>query len=267
MLAHAWRMTNQSERGTITIFRDLAADPFKAMLNLLGIIAGDVFEVSVLAWAQVLDFSKLAGYGWTVILGVGLVMAVTAGLAIFYLTRLTGAGEDQKAPGWRQSWAVQAILLGLAAILLGGIPFWITSLQITLHYPRDRFTMSMMLGAALLLAGLCELIDLKRWSKIPARVLILAIALGLAAGMHFQTGLDFRKEWIAKRDFFWQLTWRAPGLQTGTAVLTTEIPFPYDNDHSLLFPMNWTYDPIQAGELRSSTITSRSHLSRGLIFD
>ena len=261
----AWRMLSPSERGTITIFSDLAANPFKAIFNLLGIIIGDVFEVSVLAWAQVLDFSKLAGYGWTVILGVGVVIAITAGLVIFYLPRLNGAGEDTAAPGVRQSWAVQAILLGLIAILLGGIPFWMTTLQITLHYPRDRFTMSMMLGTALLFAGLCELITLKRWPKVPARVVVLGVALGLAAGMHFQIGLNFRKEWIAQKDFFWQLTWRAPGFQTGTAVLTTDIPFPYDNDHSLLFPLNWTYDPLPTGrELKYMYYNVESHLSRGL---
>jgi hypothetical protein len=44
--------------------------------------------------------------------------------------------------------------LGGLALLLGGIPFWMTDLPITLQYPWDRFTLPMMFGASILLVGL-----------------------------------------------------------------------------------------------------------------
>lgn len=46
-----------------------------------------------------------------------------------------------------------------------------------------------------------------------------------------------------QKAFFWQLAWRAPGLQPGTALLTSDLPFTYYSDNSLSAPLNWTYAP------------------------
>jgi hypothetical protein len=118
----------------------------------------------------------------------------------------------------------------------------------------------MMLGAALLLVGLFELIAPRRWVFIT----LVTLAAGLAAGSHYTTSLAYRKEWLAQRDFFWQLTWRAPGLKPGAVVMVTETPFPYDGDHSLTAPLNWIYAPDNSTRrLPYLYYNIESHLSRG----
>jgi hypothetical protein len=57
---------------------------------------------------------------------------------------------------------------------------------------------------------------------------------------------DYRQEWRAQKDFFWQLAWRAPGIRPGTTLLTSELPFTYSSDNSLTAPLSWTYAPVNS---------------------
>jgi len=44
--------------------------------------------------------------------------------------------------------------------------------------------------------------------------------------------------------FFWQLTWRAPGLKAGTALVSEDLPFvKYSSGNSLSAPLNLIYSP------------------------
>ena len=122
---------------------------------------------------------------------------------------------------------------------MAGWPFWITNLPIDLRFPWDRFTLSMMLGASLLFAGLLELVTRAQWQ----RAILLGLALALAAGMHFNIANEYRKAWNLQKTFFWQLTWRAPEIQPGTLLLTAQLPFTYYSDNSLSAPLNWVYAP------------------------
>jgi hypothetical protein len=108
-----------------------------------------------------------------------------------------------------------------------------TDLRLELFFPWDRFTLVFVIGVSLLLAGLIEMVRITRWQT----VVLVGLLVGLAAGLHFRSALVYRKEWLSVRDFFWQLTWRAPAIQPGTILLTTELPFHWTTSHAL----NWTY--------------------------
>ncbi len=176
------------------------------------------------------------------------------------------------------NFSLQTILIGLYALLIAGIPFWPTDLRIELFFPWDRFTLPMMFGASLLLVGLFEAVTVVgaglrlaptspvSTSRRPwLSILLVSIFAGLAAGMHYQNALAFRKDWLAQRDFFWQLAWRAPALQPGTIILTSEMPFPYDWDNSLTTTVNWTYAPdFDQDTLPYLLYNAESRLSRGL---
>jgi tetratricopeptide (TPR) repeat protein len=112
-------------------------------------------------------------------------------------------------------------------------------LHIELLFPYDRFTLITMLGASLLLAGLIGLITRRRWQS----ALLLALIVAFSTLLQFQQRLLYRQEWLSQRNFFWQLAWRAPSIQPGTMLMTSEIPFTYYTDNSLTAPLNWIYDP------------------------
>ncbi|MBN1149194.1 MAG: hypothetical protein JXA78_18180 [Anaerolineales bacterium] len=233
----AWRVSTPTPRGQITLLRDLSEGRAAAVFELAKTVGGDVLQVSALAWRKALDVSTLAGYEPVTILKYSLIVLGAAGLATLALALLSKAEPHDEGDARRRAW--QAMGLGLCALLLGGAPIWATNLQMELFFPWDRFTLPMMAGVSLLLAGLIGLLPGAR----RVGVVVVGIAVGLAAGWHFQVALTYRVEWLTQRDFFWQLAWRAPGIQPGTMLLTTEMPFLYDTDNSLSAPLNWIYAP------------------------
>lgn len=249
-----WRLfVHVSPRGQVQIAGRLADGPLQAVAQLARQIGEDVFQAGLLAWAQVFDFSKTIVFGGRQSLIYFGVILATLALALVYLLRLRfeapGPQTLQATPGAKpdrsdKAWAVQAVLLGGYALLLAGWPFWVTNLPIDLRFPWDRFTLPMILGASLLVAGLLVLLTWRAWQ----RAALLAVLLAFAAGWHFQNENAYRQEWHHQKNFFWQLTWRAPGLTPGSVVITSDMPFNYFSDNSLTAPLNWTYAPEHTGQ-------------------
>jgi hypothetical protein len=245
----SWRIATPTPRGAIVVFERLRQAPLASLFRLGSMAVQDLFESTVLAWKQVFTFSwslpvtsQVFPRYILVVLGVGLLASVY----LVFLDRdnriRLEVNRDRPEFSTGRRWGIQAIWLGIYALLLGGLPVWMTNLHLELAFPWDRFTMAMMLGASLLLSGLIALLVRPRL----ASSLLLGIAVGLAAGMHFQVGLSYRLDWLMQQDFFWQLAWRAPAIQPGSLVLTSELPFAYDSDNSLTAPLNWIYAPQNA---------------------
>jgi hypothetical protein len=90
-----------------------------------------------------------------------------------------------------------------------------------------------------LLIGLLELIR----GHTRLKVILVAGLIGLAVGYHLQNAYYYRQEWLQQKAYFWQLSWRVPGLQPGTTILTADWPFTYYSDFTMTAPLNWLYDP------------------------
>lgn len=237
----------------MTTLSGLEQSPLTALANLAVAILHDLLVASLAAWGQPLQ--QLNGLFDTSGLINGLellgLIVITALLASLYLGRLrapSSLGADpldaeERVPttrsGWLGHWGAQACALGFFAMLISGWPFWITGLPMRMGFPQDRYSLPLSVGVSLLLAGLIDGFG-KNFTR---KILLLSLALGLAAGFHFNTSLAYRQEWTLVRDFFWQFTWRAPSIQPGTLLLSDSMPFQYDEDDSLNAPFNWTYDP------------------------
>jgi hypothetical protein len=208
----------------------LQNDPLAALLNLLATTGRDIKAVLVDAWGQTLRVPDAALFsGRTELaywIGLGL-LALLTGSLLWKTSRADG----------RRDWSV--LFIGLAGLLVGGIPFWVTGLPIGLGFPNDRFTLPFLLGAGLLLAGLLEFIP----ARFGLRAALAALLLAAAVGLQTQTAFAYRKDWNTQRSLFWQLSWRAPAIQPGTAVVSTDLPFRYFSDNSLAAPLNWIYAP------------------------
>jgi hypothetical protein len=233
-----WRLlVFPSPRGDVQLGSKLAVDLVGTVAELLENVVTDTLKSSFGAWLQAFDIPRLTGFGSgpTALYLVGTLVFVTA--AIIYLLALrpdAAANSDQSIS---KRWSLQAIFLGIAALIVGGIPFWMTNYPIGLEFPWDRFTLGMMIGASLLIAGLLDWLLRSDRQK----AVVLGVIIGMAAGMHLQYGNLYRREWNALSQYFWQLVWRAPGIQPGTLLLTAEMPFTYFSDNSLTAPLNWIY--------------------------
>ncbi|RME90797.1 MAG: hypothetical protein D6770_01695, partial [Anaerolineae bacterium] len=71
----------------------------------------------------------------------------------------------------------------------------------------------------------------------------LLLLVGLATGRQFLWANDFRRDWKVQKNLFWQMTWRAPGLEPHTVVLLNEGGVHFYSDNSLSAALNWVYAP------------------------
>ncbi len=231
----------ETPRAEIQLFSNLAENPFSTVFTLAFRIVEDIFEVLILAWVKILDIREWVSFD-TLILALAFIISLITAAFAYLLLRLPDGKKsvpNQTSEAGHNKEILNLIILGASAMLLGGWPFWVTNLQLKLRFPLDRLTIPMMIGASLLTAGMIGLL----FKSKTARAGATAVLVGLAVWMQFLTGIKYVQEWEAQKIFFWQLTWRMPGLEPGTVLITPELPFNYFSDNSLTAPLNWTYDP------------------------
>ncbi|HUH99292.1 MAG TPA: hypothetical protein VLZ89_18175 [Anaerolineales bacterium] len=206
--------------------------------RLLVQVSRAVWTASVGAWLEIFQLPATADLGLLLsIIYFSLVLGSFAG-SIFYVSRLKTDEEqtDPSASDRKMIW--QWLILGGCALITAGIPFYAVGLEVRLDFPADRFTQPFAFGAALLLAGLLELIPSLSW-----RTALSAALIALAIGLQIQYGFAFREDWKLQRAYFWQLFWRAPSIQPGTAILSDNSILPYTGDVQMTLPLNWIYAP------------------------
>jgi hypothetical protein len=220
------------------LLSNLMSDPGEALLDLATRMGGDVFLSTVGAWYEAASppsTSTIGRLGWA-IAGVSF-----AGAAIvsFWALRKLAAERSVPTSEIPHGGFAQAMALGGWALLVAGIPVWITLLPLQLTFSWDRMTFPFMLGASLVFASLL-LAALGRW-RISAAILAAIVAIG--ASNQALNALTYARAWQDLNTFLAQLTTRAPGIAPGTVVLANDLPLSYYSDNSLTAPLNWIYAP------------------------
>jgi hypothetical protein len=222
-----------------TLMNRLKEQPVPALSALSLTILQDIWKTAVLAWARSFVLPTLPQMGQMLYLRIyWLLTSLSAIFITIYL--MVFLEKEPRKEGWAKShsWAVEPVGLGLLALVLAGGPFWLTDLPIGLVFPNDRFTLSFMLGACLLLAGLLAWLPLPRWLVAA----IFGIVMGFSVGLQFQNAVAYNRDWSMQRAMFWQMVWRIPDLQPGTVLLSNELPMKHYSDNSLTAPLNWIYE-------------------------
>lgn len=215
-----------------TLITDLKSAPLATAWTLAKTVLSNLWLVVVQAWLQIFQFPNPVVDGLrTVIFYNAVVLAVLVLVLVILLS-----WTPDRVPKQRRE-ALWPIGLGLVAMLTAGWPFWLVEMPVSLSYPANRFTLPFMFGASLLLAGLLELIPVR------IRYTLTVALVALAAGRQALWADSFRRDWDTQKAMFWQMFWRAPGLQPNTLVLMNQGPLNYYADNSLAAALNWIYDP------------------------
>jgi hypothetical protein len=218
--------------------------PLSQILHLAQIALQDFLQLNLFAWLNtispdsILLTSKLTLATWAV----GALIA--AGL-IFLIRRLP---VDLNYPGKSsKSFILQGMVLGLLAILFGGLPVWLTDRQAIVGVWSDRFFLAPMFGMAILLVCLlCWFINSEN-----KRSIVLGLLVICAVGGQMRTVDQYRKAFLTQKDAFWQMMWRIPGLKPGTPLLSNQIVSLYTPDYSGTYITNMLYAPeIQSTQLQ-----------------
>lgn len=218
------------------LLEELRAAPALALLDLGARIVRDLWTSLIAAWKLVFQLPQNSRWLAQSLLLSGVCAGVL--FLLFWRTRRLPAQPLTHDGRGNDYWAELVLGLGLFAMLAGGAVFWVTGIPISVDFPWDRSTLSLMLGASLVAVGLLNMLVAQRY-----RLLILSIMIGLAAGAHYQNAQVYRAEWKKLQSFIWQLTWRAPGFEPGTLILFDAIPLNRYSDSDLTALLNWTYAP------------------------
>ena len=205
--------------------------PVQTVVTLGQTIIRDLVTATWGTWVRIFTTTP-AKFGVSVSLYFWFLIILVAGATFALLMLRTREKTGNK-------WAWHCILLGLLALLTGGISFWVPGLALKFTFPSDRLMLPMMLGSVLVVVGLVKLVILGAWG----RALIFSTLIGLAVGSQFLSALGYRVDWDNQVRFVNQLAWRVPGLRSGTTLISEELPFTYETDNSFTAAINWIYAP------------------------
>lgn len=204
--------------------------PVNTTVHLINNVLSSLWAVTIAAWTQAFQLPD-SGVDGPLTIGIYVLIVILVGtLTLFGLWRQAAVKEGGASSTW---WIVA---LGVIMLVFAGPPFWLTDVPVSLGYPANRATLSFLLGSSFILAGLLEF--------LPSRfkMALVVVFVSLAAGRQFLWANEFRRDWDAHKAMFWQMTWRAPGLERNTIVLINE-DLAYYADNSLSAALNWIYGP------------------------
>lgn len=213
-----------------SLTEEMARAPLETLSQLLQHVLSSLWTAAAGAWLQAFQFPTLAVNGLRTSVLYLFVVLATGGLVL--LGRLSGEATETA----KKQDAFWLIGLGAFMLLMGGVPYWVTNLPVTLGFPANRALLSFMFGACFFLLGLLNLLP----ARLQSSLAILLIAL--SAGRQFLWSVEYWRDWQSQKNLFWQLFWRAPGIQPGTLLLMNE-ELQFNADNSLTAPLNWIYMP------------------------
>jgi hypothetical protein len=229
---------------------ELLANPLATLGKYGLIVAVDEVHILINTWTELLKVNlELSSPITFLALVVGVLAGgITAVCLVFFADvekegNTAPTGSQKERPGLnRNRWAIQVLVLGILAVLLGPVPAWITGRQVVFDFHSNRYALPAMFGAALLSMLLVE------WLAHPRvqRAALVGLLVMLAVGYHIRVANDYRWIWTDQMRVFWQLYWRAPGLKPGTAVFFEEEPFPNQGLFSTSAELNLLYPQPKA---------------------
>lgn len=210
---------------------DVVQEPF-SIYQVLSTMVDALWKMGLYAWAQILILAGRSISAPSSMLALALIAAAFV-FFVFYLSRIDTELTQKR------TFAVMAIVAGIVGILIGRLPSFAAGLPLTLQSSWDRLAISMMLGGSLFIVGAVDFLV----RNARAKNYVFALLIALSIGQQFFNANIFRRDWAKQQEIYWQLAWRVPALQPGTAILTDQLPIDYETDLSFTAPLNWMYAP------------------------
>ena len=184
----------------------------ETLLNLFNRVFLDLLYSTSQVWTNAIlrleGFTFQQRIAWFAF-GVGALFA-------FAFTFFYNTNEDEKSD---RSSPVSVILVGFLLFVMSALPVWAIGKDISTGGWNDRFALAPMLGASLMAIGLVLLFVRpagQRW--------LLGFLLMFSIATQIWVVNTHRRDWKTQLDYFWQIHWRMPALQSGTAVFSFEQP-------------------------------------------
>ncbi len=210
------------------------SQPAATIPHLVKVGILETYHILVGSWSEVIRFGvsgvprspHLQSSWWLA----ALVFAVM--VMYFLLLKPSPSQDEASSPS-----TVQIAAVGLLSVILGVLPAWLSGRQVLDDYHANRYAAAAMFGASLFWAS----VTVQLLPRRLYRAAVVAVLLALAAATHYRNSAEYADLWQQQIDFYWQLTWRAPHIQAGTALLFEREVFPNQGLFSTSSAINFLY--------------------------
>jgi hypothetical protein len=261
-----------------SVLGQLFHQPVATIILLIQDALKDTIQVILEIWhtafnPDLIDFTSPAlNIAWGIVIIAGL---------IFLLFAIFSRRHGEISAEADRTFTRQALGLGLLGVILGCAPGWSIGRTVSADFGlwNDRFALGAMFAAALfIIAFFFWVLGTHYWRK----VIIVTILVALAAGQNFRVTNDFRWSSTYQNRFAYQLSWRAPSIQSPTAIFADNEMFtkmgvyPTSFMLNLLYPnqqefpaLNYwfftlnKYFPDNAGDLANNIDVNQAHWYTG----
>jgi len=209
-------------------------NPFLMISRLVLETGRDFFETIISGWG--IPFSQ----GLSVVsysqLGVILILGLISGVLIFYYLRWQSKKSENEPENDTQVYRT-ALLFGLIFSLAMLFPVVLTNREVKFINQMDRYTLHVTVGIALFMTGAIFSFvhsNIRKW--IVMLIVILSVMINISTTLHYV------EWWSVQKDFWWQLSWRAPQLKDQTVLMPLlEKEFRFQEDVEIWAPENLIY--------------------------
>jgi len=219
----------------------------------------DIFNVLVVAWGYPLYTiaypmrlrDTLTGFGLAAFVVLLVVMGLRWGKEDELETGTTSS------PGWRR----EAYWLGIVAILGGLLPVIMANRHIT--FPDlSRYALVASVGVAILFAAI-----IGQLAPRPLRLSLVAFFVAVSVMTHFANAVRVAGDTQVIRNFWWQVSWRAPDIQAGTTLVASYPDVGIQEDYFVWGPANLIYYPEKQAQIPIEIKLPAAVLSNDAVLD
>jgi hypothetical protein len=240
-----------SERGATDItsmFSGLAGSGLRGLWMLVHVLQ-DLLNTIVLAWGvpayQMAFGLRLKDF----LLAFGIAL-VGAFFVLWAFQRIYRSGVESVDLFEPDRWSAPVAWIGILAVLAALIPVALGDRHV--QFPSyNRFTLPASLGACMAAAAFLYRIKSGTW-----RMGALGVMCALALLTHLGNASAAVDQAQSMRDFWWQVAWRAPGLQPGTTLVGNYPVMSIVEDYFVWGPANLVYYPHSSASSSDSKLTT-----------
>lgn len=219
----------------IVIFAHLQENPITALRQLLEVSFQDTIYTLFGVWNKTIQgrLLELDSPFFRIAIGISLLSGSISWFALSFLR-----SEKNKAYlASTMKWGLQAMVLGIIALILGALPAWMAGREMTASFYSSRFALGSMFGASLFFVGLLEWVTPRYFVKIT----LVSILIAVTTNYHLRTNDLYRISWDWQKDFYWQLYWRAPYIEPNTPLISDNEVLLYAGGYATAMGINLAY--------------------------
>jgi hypothetical protein len=219
----------------------LFSSPLTGLVWLLA-LAEDGIKAIFLAWAIPVYNLAFDLRLRDLLTGLGIsALAIAAALAgLWWLARNPlPAGQDETESDWRTQFLVGGLIVAVAGLL----PVIMVNRRADFG-DYSRYLLASAAGAAMVATALIYLLENKHVRTVFISLLVLAATL-----THYSNAVQAVQETRNRQDFWWQVSWRVPDIQTGTTLVADYPVGAIQEDYFVWGPANLIYQPQKQNQI------------------